>query len=93
MSFIVTSWRDGAVGALRMGIQHGAFCLGCCWLLFVILFPLGLMNIAIMAAVTALIFIEKVLPEGFRAATVAGIILTAYGLLVVAVPDALPGML
>lgn len=91
MSFIVTSWRDGSVGAVRMGIQHGAFCLGCCWLLFAILFPLGIMNIAIMAAVTALIFIEKVLPEGFRAASVAGIILIGYGLLVAAVPDALPG--
>ena len=44
ITFIMTSWRDGAVGALRMGLLHGAYCLGCCWLLFVVLFPLGIMN-------------------------------------------------
>jgi hypothetical protein len=49
ITFIMTSWRDGAVGAMRMGLLHGAYCLGCCWLLFVILFPLGIMNIAAMA--------------------------------------------
>ncbi len=93
MSFIATSWRDGSLGAVRMGIEHGAFCLGCCWLLFAILFPLGIMNVAIMAAVTALIFVEKVLPHGVRAATAAGLVLIAYGLVVVAVPDALPSMM
>src|SRR6266571_6426483 len=56
LQFLLTSWHDGYAGAFRMGIEHGAFCLGCCWLLFVILFPLGLMNIAVMALVTALIF-------------------------------------
>ena len=60
MSFIVESWRDGRLGALRMGVQHGAFCFGCCWLLFAILFPLGLMNVAIMAGVAAFVFIERV---------------------------------
>jgi predicted metal-binding membrane protein len=61
ITFIMTSWRDGVAGALRMGILHGAYCLGCCWLLFVILFPLGIMNIAAMAVVTLLIFAEKTL--------------------------------
>jgi predicted metal-binding membrane protein len=92
MSFVATSWRDGTLGAVRMGIEHGAFCLGCCWLLFAILFPLGIMNIAVMAAVTALILFEKVLPQGFRAAVLAGLALVAYGLLVVAMPDTLPSM-
>jgi len=41
INFIMTSWRDGAAGALRMGLLHGPYCAGCCWLLFVILFPLG----------------------------------------------------
>ncbi|HEX8215037.1 MAG TPA: DUF2182 domain-containing protein, partial [Allosphingosinicella sp.] len=50
VGFIMTSWRDGTVGALRMGLLHGLWCLGCCWLLFAILFPLGMMNIAAMAA-------------------------------------------
>src|SRR5262249_7900633 len=44
ITFIMTSWCDGTAGALRMGLLHGAYCLGCCWLLFVILFPLGIMN-------------------------------------------------
>jgi Predicted metal-binding integral membrane protein (DUF2182) len=48
ISFIMTSWRDGVTGALRMGLLHGAYCLGCCWLLFVVLFPLGIMNVAAM---------------------------------------------
>lgn len=92
MSFVATSWRDGLGGAVRMGIDHGAFCLGCCWLLFAILFPLGIMNVAVMAVVTVLIFAEKVLPRGPAIALVAGAALVVYGALVVAVPDALPGM-
>ena len=64
ITFIMTSWRDGAVGALRMGLLHGAYCLGCCWLLFVILFPLGIMNIAAMAVITLIVFAEKTLPWG-----------------------------
>ncbi|MFZ0650074.1 MAG: DUF2182 domain-containing protein [Pseudolabrys sp.] len=59
--FIMTSWRDGTAGAFRMGLLHGFYCLGCCWLLFVILFPLG-MNVGAMAAVTLIILAEKMLP-------------------------------
>jgi predicted metal-binding membrane protein len=89
--FLMTSWRDGYSGALRMGIQHGAFCLGCCWLLFVILFPLGMMNIAALALLTALIFAEKVLPMGRLVSVIAGNALIIYGVLVVAQPALLPG--
>jgi len=89
--FLMTSWRDGYGGALRMGIQHGAFCLGCCWLLFVILFPLGMMNIAALALLTALIFPEKVPPRGRAVSVVAGIALIIYGALVVALLALLPG--
>jgi predicted metal-binding membrane protein len=89
--FLMTSWRDGSAGALRMGVEHGIFCLGCCWLLFVILFPLGMMNIAALALLTALIFAEKVLPVGRPVALGAGVALVAYGVLVVAVPALLPG--
>lgn len=93
MSFIVESWRDGRLGALRMGVQHGAFCFGCCWLLFAILFPLGLMNVAIMAGVAAFVFIEKVLPGGVIATRAAAAVLLAYGTLVLFMPDALPAMM
>jgi hypothetical protein len=64
IGFIMTSWRDGAAGALRMGLLHGGYCLGCCWLLFVILFPLGIMNLAAMAVITLVVFAEKTLPWG-----------------------------
>jgi predicted metal-binding membrane protein len=92
LSFILTSWRDGHAGAVWMGLKHGAYCLGCCWLLFAILFPLGIMNVAVMVALTLLIFAEKTLPVGPMIGRLAGTGLIAYGLLVVFVPHALPGM-
>ena len=61
IAFIMTSWRDGAGGALRMGLTHGGYCFGCCWLLFVILFPLGITNTAAMTVVTIVNFAEKTL--------------------------------
>lgn len=90
MTFIVTSWHDGIGGALRMGLSHGIFCLGCCWLLFVILFPLGIMNIAAMAVLTVLVFAEKAFPGGERIAFAAGLLLVVYGAFVLAIPAALP---
>ncbi|UCI26842.1 DUF2182 domain-containing protein [Mesorhizobium sp. B2-8-5] len=90
IGFILTSWRDGRWGAARMGIEHGAFCLGCCWLLFLALFPLGIMNVAAMAVVTLLIFAEKTLPSGERIAKVSGIALLLYGAAVLVFPQALP---
>lgn len=90
LQFIMTSWRDGVRGALRMGIEHGAYCVGCCWLLFVILFPLGVMNIAAMAFITAVVFAEKLLPLGRQVTRLAAVALIAYGLLVMLHPAALP---
>jgi predicted metal-binding membrane protein len=91
--YVLTSWRDGYGGAFRMGLEHGVYCLGCCWLLFVILFPLGMMNIAILALVTLLIFAEKALPVGRRISQVAAVALVAYGVLVFIMPGALPTMM
>jgi predicted metal-binding membrane protein len=90
MSFIVTSWRDGLGGALRMGIEHGLYCLGCCWLLFVILFPLGIMNVAAMAVITLLVFAEKSFRWGERVARVASAALVVYGVTALFVPSLLP---
>lgn len=92
LAFVISSWRDGYQGAVRMGLQHGLYCLGCCWLLFVILFPLGMMNIALLAVVTLLIFAEKVLPYGDRISWLAAAVLVAYGLAVIAFPGLLPTM-
>jgi predicted metal-binding membrane protein len=90
LGFIMTSWRDGMAGALRMGLVHGAYCLGCCWLLFLILFPIGVMNIGAMALITLVIFAEKTLPWGRATARAAAAALVAYGAAVVAAPRILP---
>jgi predicted metal-binding membrane protein len=92
-SFIMTSWRDGAAGAVRMGVTHAAYCTGCCWLLFAVLFPLGMMNIAVLALVTAVIFAEKTLPVGEVLARTVAVALIGYGAAVVISPSLLPGMM
>ncbi len=92
LSFLLTSWRDGYGGAFVMGLKHGAYCLGCCWLLFAILFPLGVMNIAAMVFLTLLIFAEKSLPWGSSIAKVAGVALVAYGAVVLVTAHGLPGI-
>jgi predicted metal-binding membrane protein len=90
LAFVMGSWREGPAGALRMGIEHGAWCLGCCWLLFVILFPLGMLNMAALASVTALIFAEKTLPWGRAIAWAGAGAMCAYGLVLIAAPSAGP---
>ncbi len=90
MDFILGEWRDGKGGAVRMGVVHGAYCLGCCWMLFLLLLPLGVMNIAAMGVLTLLIFAEKVLPSGRRIAAIGGAALVAFGLAAIAVPQLLP---
>jgi predicted metal-binding membrane protein len=90
VGFIMTSWRDGAAGALRMGLLHGGYCLGCCWLLFVILFPLGIMNITAMAVITLVVFAEKTLPWGRLIVRGTAVVLVAYGAAVMVAPRALP---
>ncbi len=93
LAFVMTSWREGYGGALRMGLAHGVYCAGCCWLLFVILFPLGMLNVAALAVLTALIFAEKSLAIGRQLRWVAGTALVAYGMLVLFVPATLPTMM
>jgi len=92
MNFILSSWREGYWGSFLMGFEHGLYCLGCCWLLFIILFPLGVMNVAAMAVITLLIFAEKSLSIGQQVAKIASVILIVYGALVILVPSALPTM-
>jgi predicted metal-binding membrane protein len=92
LSFVMTSWRSGRGGALQMGARHGAWCLGCCWGLMVALFALGVMSLAWMAAIGALIAIEKLLPwrrVGVAATTVV-LLLLACG--VALAPHAVPGL-
>jgi predicted metal-binding membrane protein len=92
LGFLLGSWRSGLAGALHMGAKHGAWCVGCCWALMASLFALGVMSIAWMAFVAALIAAEKTLPwrRGVTYATAA--ILLALGVLLAAVPDTIPGL-
>jgi predicted metal-binding membrane protein len=87
--FILDGWRDGHVGAFRLGLSHGLSCLGANWLLFVLLFPVGLMNIAAMAVLTVLICAEKFFPQAERIAWGVGLALILSGTLVIVVPAAL----
>lgn len=90
LSFVMTRWRDGRGGAVRMGLTHGLYCMGCCWLLFIILIPLGVMNVAAMVAVAAVVFAEKVLPHRRVVGAVTAVVLVAIGLAVIGRPSLLP---
>jgi predicted metal-binding membrane protein len=89
LDFILGGWHDGSTGAFRMGLEHGIYCLGSNWLLFVLLFPLGIMNIAAMAGLTVVIFAEKMVPRGERIAQGVGLALILSGILVIVVPATL----
>jgi predicted metal-binding membrane protein len=77
IGFFMTHWRDGAAGAFRMGLAHGAFCVGCCWMLMALLFVAGVMNLVWVAAITAFVLLEKVTPWGRAIANVSGVALIA----------------
>ena len=86
MNFILNHWRDGYGGSFRMGFEHGLYCLGCCWLLFIILFPLGVMNVAAMAVITILIYAEKSLALGHQFAKIAAVAMIIYGTQIIFIP-------
>jgi len=92
LGFLLGSWRDGPAGALRMGAGHGAWCVGCCWALMASLFAVGLMSVAWMAFVAALIAAEKLLPWRRVAVYGTAAILLCLGVLVLAAPDAVPAL-
>jgi len=78
--FLFSRWRDGWRGALSMGAEHGAFCLGCCWLLMALLFVVGVMNLLWVAALTLFVFGEKLLRGGVWIARISGVAMAAYGI-------------
>jgi predicted metal-binding membrane protein len=89
VSFLLTSWHDGGAGALRMGMEHGGFCLGCCWAMMVVLFVVGVMSLPWMALLSVAIFIEKNLPlERASTAALAGLFM-AVGVTLAANPSML----
>jgi predicted metal-binding membrane protein len=77
--FFMTEWREGARGTLVMGLNHGAFCLGCCWLLMALMFVVGATNVLWMAAIAIFVLAEKVAPAGVLLSYSAGLVLVGAG--------------
>jgi predicted metal-binding membrane protein len=82
VSFVMTHWQEGRGGALHMGLVHGMYCLGCCWMLFAVLVAAGVMSLAWMLALTLVVFAEKALPFGTRAVQITGAAFIVLGILI-----------
>jgi len=85
-------WRTGSLGALGLGARHGAWCVGCCWALMLSLFALGVMSLVWMAVIAGLIAFEKTMPWRRPATYVTAGVLVVAAVLILAVPDAIPGL-
>ena len=92
LGYLTTAWRDGLRGALDMGARHGAWCVGCCWALMASLFALGVMSVAWMAFVAALIAAEKTLPWGRATTWTVAALLLGLGVALVDATDPIPGL-
>jgi predicted metal-binding membrane protein len=92
LHFLLHDWRAGRLGTLRMGAEHGAYCVGCCWGLMLILFSLGVMSLVWMAVVAGVIFAEKAIPAGWRLTRPLAVVFVALGIWVMAAPSSVPGL-
>ena len=81
LSFVLTSWRPGLWGALRMGCTHGLYCVGCWWLLLLLLFAAGVTNLGSLLGLAGLVMLEKLMPGGAVVACIGGLGLVAWGTL------------
>jgi len=79
LRFLVARWRPGTRGAFLMGAENGAYCIGCCWLLMLLLFIAGVMNLLWVALIAAFVFVEKLLPAGRLTSAVAGLAMVVSG--------------
>lgn len=84
IQFFIIHWRAGSAGALRMGIAHGAYCVGCCGMLMLLLFAVGVMNLLWIAVVAGFVFVEKLVPAGRLTGKLAGMALIVLALGVLA---------
>lgn len=84
LGYFMTEWRDGTWGALVMGVRHGAFCVGCCWLLMALLFVAGVMNLFWIAVITAYVLLEKVVPGGQKLSWALGALVIGWGVWMIA---------
>jgi predicted metal-binding membrane protein len=79
LGFLMSRWRAGWSGAFRTGLEHGAYCVGCCWALMLLLFAGGVMNLTVIAALTAFVAFEKLVPIGPHGARISGVLLIGAG--------------
>lgn len=84
-AFLSANWQSGPKGAFRLGLKHGLYCLGCCWVLMLLLFAGGVMNLFWIAGLSALVLLEKLAPFGARLAKPIGLVLIAAGIAVAAI--------
>ena len=84
LGFLMSHWRDGTAGAMRMGMAHGSYCLGCCWALMCVLFVVGVMNLMWVAAIAIFVLLEKIGPAGTLVARVAGVAMIVRGVYLLA---------
>ena len=80
LGFLIGNWHSGRWGALRMGLEHGAYCLGCCWFLMALLFFGGVMNLFWIVGLAAFVLLEKTIPLGHWLGRAAGVVLVVWGL-------------
>ncbi|MES2018489.1 MAG: DUF2182 domain-containing protein [Pseudomonadota bacterium] len=80
LDFVVTHWRTGAVGAFLMGVRHGMYCVGCCWMLMLLLFAGGVMNLAWIAGLALYVLVEKLVHVGHWISRATGALLIVWGL-------------
>lgn len=83
LSFLMSEWREGSKGALVMGLKHGSYCVGCCWILMALLFAAGVMNLYWVAGLALFVLLEKALPAGLLAGRAAGVLLILAGLVLI----------
>jgi predicted metal-binding membrane protein len=79
LSFLTHYWREGLAGAATMGVRHGLYCVGCCWMLMLLLFAAGVMNLLWVAALAILVLVEKVIPHGAQVGRAAGLGIAVWG--------------
>ncbi len=79
IEFLSKRWRPGVAGAVRMGLEHGAYCVGCCWVLMALLFVGGVMNLLWVAAIAGFVLIEKIAPGGDIVRRVSALLLISWG--------------
>jgi len=79
LGFLMTEWREGTKGALIMGVRHGIYCVGCCWLLMTLLFVAGVMNLIWVALIAGYVLVEKVVPAGQWVSRAIGLLAVGWG--------------